>query len=81
MTDWISVDDRLPEDGVVLFFNGEVNPGYFHRWGRDDRGLIIGMENKNYKDRWEWFGEGFVVEPQPTHWMPLPATPKCTHQK
>lgn len=73
--EWISVEDRLPEqDGWYLVFA----PGY---WGKRQSYGIDGMAcsnfKHNYKDHWGierkssrgWSG---IV----THWMPLPEPPK-----
>ena len=74
---WISVDDELPNNsnGVLICNDNGVGEGYYHRWARDENGGIVGMEDSDLKDGWEWAGEGFKVEPQPTHWMPLPLPP------
>jgi hypothetical protein len=64
MSEWVSVDDRLPDDiQNVLVTNGlEVTFG----WWRPIR--------------YEWcvsiFDGGDVVDDTVTHWMPLPQPPE-----
>lgn len=60
-TTWISVKERLPEEGErVLFFCDDVDIGYFFK----ERGW-------HFLDGGDWFEINEV-----THWMPLPEPPK-----
>lgn len=62
-TDWISVKERLPEDGqdVLVCVNGQVLISYVH-----------GM--KGFSSKWGLAENGETI--WPTHWMPLPEAPK-----
>ena len=60
--EWISVDDRLPE-------NGKESVLIALRWGEVDIGLCEdGRWRSEFVNEYE---DGEV-----THWMPLPSTPK-----
>lgn len=61
MAEWISVKDRLPEDGRYVL---AWSPG----WGE----WTICFYNEFGKD---WFTEDHFM-PFPSHWMPLPEPPK-----
>ena len=77
MSEWISVEDRLPEDCLpkssklkqikVLVAIKAIN-GYCVR-------SEMRMKNKYYeeKDIWSW---GKFAQGQITHWQPLPKPPK-----
>ena len=80
MSEWISVKDRLPEtDGMYL-----VSDVFY---GRPHIKIAYYMhdlsENLQFKCE-EIYGSGFVngdnegewVEPDVTHWMPLPEPPE-----
>lgn len=60
---WISVKERLPEDGqdVLVCVNGQVLISYVH-----------GM--KGFSSKWGLAENGETI--WPTHWMPLPEAPK-----
>ena len=66
--EWISVKDRLPEEGVPVLVTGVVKKG--------DHPYLV---DYIYKDDWFWWPmnynrtRGFVI----THWMPLPAPPEA----
>jgi len=73
---WESID-TAPDDGRdLLLYNGQIGIGYHYKWARNENGQIIGMEDSNLLDIWEWQGEGFKIDPPPTHWMPLPNKPE-----
>lgn len=60
---WISVKDRLPEDGqvvLVIMPKGTVTLG--------------GIRKKT--QTWDVFLDMAIWTAEPTHWMPLPAPPK-----
>jgi hypothetical protein len=60
---WISVKERLPEDGqdVLACVNGQVLISYVH-----------GM--KGFSNEWGLAENGETI--WPSHWMPLPEPPK-----
>lgn len=80
MTEWISIDDELPqEDQYVVFAN-------FYRWpGAVEFDSVVagqfwngsfhlnadGLDASNYDG-----GACITLEMKPTHWAPLPAPPK-----
>lgn len=76
--EWISVKDRLPDDGkYVLVYPAEdfhITVGYFER---DNVHYYIESNGSKFytDDGWEteipWAQKGRV-----THWMPLPEHPK-----
>ena len=67
MGEWISVDDRLPDDSqdILLVVNGaRVISGYY-----------AGYNGAHYV--WKASRNGFVFwDDEITHWMPLPELPK-----
>ena len=68
MTDWISVDDRLPEDGeevIILCYGSEPKGGYY----------IDEYTNHIYWSRGDSDGERCYDFTDITHWMPLPEPP------
>ena len=62
---WISVEERLPEDGVhVQLYRPDIQ---FVGWYKDRETYgqwVINSPELHY------------MEPTPTHWMPLPEPPK-----
>lgn len=60
---WISVKDRLPEDGqeVLVFEEGTISTNCY-------------SYNRVLSFRWDLYPNGFNCNP--SHWMPLPAPPK-----
>lgn len=69
--DWISVEDRLPDDDeTVLIFDG--NNVYVGGYGY--------VLSRRKKDKKKWYmhnqdWDGMSAESKVTHWMPLPAPP------
>lgn len=63
---WISVEDRLPEEGeVVLIADDAFFGGLIHAIASIERGS------------WEWRDDMSTAgHPRPTHWMPLPELPE-----
>ena len=63
MSDWVSVKDRLPDDGtrVLCYCRGnQYDICHFQK------------KRKTWFDRsWNGYAQGYV-----THWMPLPELPK-----
>ena len=81
MQEWISVDDRLPEeDGSYLVtinsFGGRkyIDIRWFAKDGEIvDKYELAGQENVWYYYDSEW---GYISIDSVTHWMPLPEMPK-----
>lgn len=71
-TGWISVKDRLPEEGEeVLVFGQYLN----------DIPKVLGVKSRykgdqDWKYTWEGSDEWVYREDDVTHWMPLPEPPK-----
>ena len=77
--EWISVDDRLPEQDkeVLLIVYGWEDRLYYtgclHRQ-ESERSWLTGIESK--ASDWKIWGFSYLREPIVTHWMPLPEPPK-----
>ena len=79
--EWVSVDDRLPEnDGSYLVtinsFGGRkhINVRWFAKDGEAvNEYELAGQENVWYYYDSEW---GYIPIDSVTHWMPLPEPPK-----
>lgn len=80
MSEWISVDERLPEENQYVVFASF----YECSWGVEFDSVIAGefwngsfypdtngLEASNYDG-----GATITLEMKPTHWMPLPEPPK-----
>lgn len=66
MSEWISVKDKLPEEGQkVLCYEPDVFPDERYRSDYD----VAVYEN----GRWET--SNYLGAYKPTHWMPLPPPP------
>jgi hypothetical protein len=61
MSEWISVKDRMPEEGVEVLVYGDI---YLNRKGAD-------VDFVDKSGNFFYYDEGEV-----THWMPLPMPPK-----
>ena len=78
MSDWISVEDRLPErkKKVLLYANTiypEITVGRLDDWKKFDN---------IKKNVWIVSGGGYYeMEKSITHWMPLPEPPKSEESK
>ena len=71
MLEWISVNERLPENGHNVLFckkDGNVSEGHYERRA----GLNMWCQY-----RWSC---SIPVE-KVTHWMPLPEPPEASHGK
>lgn len=69
--DWISVDERLPENGAyVLAWNGALCPAHSALFISDKCGHKFTQPSDKawYEDSGRFLGV--------THWMPLPEPPK-----
>lgn len=79
MSDWISVDDRLPKVGESVITVGVDNDGCFLSPVcaalRDNSKFIVGYSFHGDREI------GFYIETFPTHWMPLPEPPTCGDSK
>lgn len=62
MSDWISVKDRMPEEGVEVLVYGDI---YLNRKGADVD--FVDRESGNFF----YYDEGEI-----THWRPLPEPPE-----
>ncbi len=67
MSNWISVDERLPEPFEIVIVAGGC--GYYD--GRDWRTKLERTE----------FGTDRKIQWHVTHWMPLPPPPEPTEDK
>lgn len=72
MSEWISVDDYLPEsrdDGVIVFFpNGAIETVHIQDYFDD---ITCGVDENGAQKYTKWYMSMGV-----THWMPLPEPPK-----
>ena len=59
--DWISVDDRLPENDALVFFSHFT-------------GTQVGLDIAFYDDG-QWWNNSDRLVLGVTHWMPLPKPP------
>ena len=63
MSDWIGVEDRLPEEGIeVIGYNGDQVGECFIMFFEDDMPI--------------WAHADFQIFGLVTHWMPLPNPPQ-----
>lgn len=65
MSDWISVDERLPGDDRVLL--------YWQRTGHIEDGELVRLDDGRVH---HILFDGETVNENPSHWMPLPEPPK-----
>ena len=77
MSNWISVEDRLPRDDSL------VVAAYFYEHYRIPDAVVCNFYNGNFKlntdglEASNYFGEATItMEFKATHWMPLPEPPK-----
>ena len=63
--EWISVEDRLPEDGKILAFNAEYGEGHIHR--------ALSADSGNYISECETIDSKRLYKV--THWMKHPEPP------
>lgn len=63
---WVSVKDRLPEDGVDVFI----------KWGKNDPAQRLHGVGNHYSDGYLFpENNGWSIN-DVTHWMPIPQAPK-----
>ena len=77
--EWISVDDRLPEDEqevLVISHGWDGRLVYIgsHKRVEAQKSWLTGITNKS--SEWLLWGWSYLKEPMVTHWMPLPEPPK-----
>lgn len=79
MSEWQPIETAPMSGSVLILWNGtSLGTGYWEAYARDQSGNAIGMDAEDQKDcidRWVWSGEGFAIEPPPTHWHPMPEPP------
>jgi len=79
--EWISVKDRLPEEGynVLVYLNDGRNCGHsIAYWMENNWWGAMAMNEQNPRIRiyYNDGGESFLESCYVTHWMPLPEAPK-----
>lgn len=71
MSEWISVNERLPElkdDGVLVFFpNGAIETVHIQDYFDD---ITAGVDDFGVQVYTKWY-----ITQGVTHWMPLPEAP------
>ena len=71
MSEWVSVNDRLPElkdDGVLVFFpNGAIETVHIQDYFDD---ITAGVDDFGVQMYTKWY-----ITQGVTHWMPLPEAP------
>lgn len=75
MTDWISVEERLPVHGewtLVWVPNGDGGQIHYRRFEEDDTGLYPCWPD----DSQHWDSYHLYVGEDVTHWAPSPEGPK-----
>lgn len=72
MSEWISVDERLPEDGTSALV-------YVPQWGEDYLRYQVAWINYDISPP-EWINNGYEVDGV-THWQPLPAPPEAPSER
>lgn len=67
MANWISVEERLPEEGIEVFVGNFTRQGIAVFYA-------VAMWRKTPSGSYAWEDEDCVIH-HPTHWMALPAPP------
>lgn len=82
MNEWRLIETAPKDCDIWLWDGSSMGVGRWLSWCRDSNGLVIGLEKESkrrperFRDRWEWGDEGFVMDPPPIMWQPLPEPPK-----
>ena len=73
MSKWISVKDRLPEEGqdVLVWYHGSYDVAYLQKV----KPVKLQPPQFNNVEMFEWCFDDFE-DVDVTHWMPLPAPPE-----
>lgn len=80
MTEWISVKDKLPEEGkevLVIAYGWDKNPPCYLgclKHTKSEKSWLTGLESA--ESDWSLWGWSYLRTPKVTHWMPLPDPPK-----
>lgn len=74
-SDWISVEERLPEDGDEILVSG-----YRYNNKINGRFIMVGQYNKTLNRFIDNSDEEETTIHAPTHWMPLPELPGDDHE-
>ena len=77
--EWISVDERLPDDEQEVLviahgWGGRLVYVGSHKRVEAQKSWLTGSTNKS--SEWSLWGWSYLKEPMVTHWMPLPQPPK-----
>ena len=77
--EWISVNDRLPDDEQEVLviahgWDGRLVYVGSHKRVEAQKSWLTGITNKS--SEWSLWGWSYLKEPMVTHWMPLPDPPK-----
>ena len=77
--EWISVDDRLPDDEQEVLviahgWGGRLVYVGSHKRVEAQKSWLTGITNKS--SEWSLWGWSYLKEPMVTHLMPLPQPPK-----
>ena len=75
--EWISVNDRLPDDEQEVLviahgWDGRLVYVGSHKRVEAQKSWLTGITNKS--SEWSLWGWSYLKEPIVTHWMPLPST-------
>lgn len=77
MSEWISVDDRLPSRGLAVLATTKI---ITQMTGDDEPIIDVDVVEYSAAGRWiliGWFGASSVTDAVTvTHWMPLPEPPE-----
>lgn len=77
--EWISVNDRLPDDEQEVLviahgWGGRLVYVGSHKRVESQKSWLTGITNKS--SEWSLWGWSYLKEPMVTHWMPMPNPPK-----